>query len=1382
MQRALRATAWILVVSLVQTVSASDWPTYMHDNTRVGHTTDTLAAPLAERWVYSAAVAPEQAWPEFEGKMIEGKELLHRITFDDALHVAIAGGKGYFGSSVDNRVYCVEMATGDILWSRFTAGPVRLAPTYHQGRIYFGSDDGFVYCLRADNGDEVWKLRAGPHDERILARGRMTSRWAVRTGVMIDDDVAYFGAGIFPHETVYLYAVDAPTGRVLWRNDAISQADADRDDLSPQGYMLANEDTLFVPSGRSMPAAFDRATGEFSFKSHPAWRREAGGQVGGTQAMLADGQLYSVAEHHVLALDDEKGDTGFGWFDGRQMTLDGDLAYLANGEQVVAVNRLEYAEASRERHLLYPVIYGLENDLRKHQAVADLATLKKAQATLEQAKRAVEQLDKAGKKDGNDHKLAVESRTRRQLELENATAQYETSRSDYEKNREKLNGMKEQAAKLEIAGLKWQTPSPHESCLVLAGDTLVAGGVGEVVVFDTNTGEQVWKAPVDGEARGLAVSDGYLVVSTTEGNIYAFADATQKAPATVARAAKAGTADPFPKDDLSERYAAAAEQIIERSGVTDGFCLVLGSERGRLAYELARRTNLVIYGLESDAAKVEESRTLLAEAGIYGPRLTIDHLDVSIIPYAHYFANLVVSDTLLVTGEVPVDAALVADYIKPIGGTVCLGVPESATDAVKARANSTARQWLVDTNLADQQASITPDGSWAMLERGPLPGADDWNHQYGNPANTSSNEDQLVRGGLSVLWYGDPGPGKMINRHDGAVGPVSANGRLFVEGDESVMAYDAYNGQFLWEIENPGALRTGVFNNYEPGNLTASDDSVFVVVGDSCLHIDAATGEVVRTYTVPNSTNEEGRGWGYIAYKDGVLYGASTVRDLILEAARRRGRTAENAATDSIFAIDTGTGEFLWTYDGQSIAHTTIAVGDGQIYFIDSNLTPQQREELLNQDKTELAQLTGRERELAEERIKKLDLRRAVALDARTGDQLWAHAVDVTDCTGVGIGAGSLTLMYANNQIVLCGANANGHYWNQFLSGDFERRRLVVLGADSGEKIWAKDANYRHRPIIIGNQIIAEPWAFDLYTGEPIMTSHPLTGEQTPWSFARPGHHCGAISATPSMMFYRSGFTAYYDLEADSGTRHFAGHRLGCWINTIPANGLVMIPEASAGCVCLFSLAATVVFEPRAEHEAWGVYTAQGMKTPVKHMSLNLGGPGDRRDAYGTLWLSYPRPSAAKGLDLVTFDIQPKFAKGGGFYGHNSESVEITGTEDPWLFASGARGLDRCELPLIGPGEPAARYSVRLLFAADVDEGASQPAFDVMLQGRKVEEKLDVVATAGATGKVLVREYDGIDVTDNLLLEFVPQGDADGGLPVLQAIEVLRDDSDVAVK
>ena len=197
-----------------------------------------------------------------------------------------------------------------------------------------------------------------------------------------------------------------------------------------------------------------------------------------------------------------------------------------------------------------------------------------------------------------------------------------------------------------------------------------------------------------------------------------------------------------------------------------------------------------------------------------------------------------------------------------------------------------------------------------------------------------------------------------------------------------------------------------------------------------------------------------------------------------------------------MFAYDTTTGERLWTYQGKSISHVSIAVGSGRIFFIDATMSAEQREAFLAQDKSEFEKLTGKERERAEQRLKNQDLRLAVALDARTGEKAWAKPVDVTDCSEVGIGAGTLSMMVANEHLVLGGANANGHYWKQFLAGEFERRRVVVLSAATGEKIWAKDANYRHRPIVVGHEVIAEPWSYDLYTGEQKMRAHPLTGER----------------------------------------------------------------------------------------------------------------------------------------------------------------------------------------------------------------------------------------------------------------------------------------------
>ncbi|MFV1995312.1 MAG: hypothetical protein ACC661_07730, partial [Verrucomicrobiales bacterium] len=86
----------------------------------------------------------------------------------------------------------------------------------------------------------------------------------------------YFGAGVFPHEDIFLFAVRPEDGKILWKRDDISEADAGRNDLSPQGYLLTTDEVLVVPSGRTLPAVFDRKTGRFLHKGRHAWLSTAG--------------------------------------------------------------------------------------------------------------------------------------------------------------------------------------------------------------------------------------------------------------------------------------------------------------------------------------------------------------------------------------------------------------------------------------------------------------------------------------------------------------------------------------------------------------------------------------------------------------------------------------------------------------------------------------------------------------------------------------------------------------------------------------------------------------------------------------------------------------------------------------------------------------------------------------------------------------------------------------------------------------------------------------------------------------------------------------------------------------------------------------------------
>ncbi|QDT91976.1 outer membrane protein assembly factor BamB family protein [Gimesia algae] len=1296
-----------------QQINAKDWNTYLADRERAGATTDSISLPLAPAWKYVAPSPPKTGQTDPGERVMEGKDLEARVDFDDALHVAIADGRAYFGSSVDHLMRCVDLKSGKLLWSYFTGGPIRLSPTINQSHVYFGSDDGFVYCLDAKTGKEVWKLRAGLNEEMIIARGEMVSRWPVRTNVLIDDGIAYFGAGIFPHENIYLYAVDAKTGKVIWKIDNLSQTSAGRNELSPQGYILANDEFLFFPSGRSLPAAFNKKTGEEEHKRSYSWRSTAGGVVGGTQALLADGQIYSMGAHHILALTQSKGDVGFAWITGQQMAVQGESAYLATGSSIRKVNRGEHAVGSQKAH---------KNDMTINGLLRKLRSLK-------------------GKK--------------------------------AEEARAEIKALQEENKTFVKAGVLWEIAAPARDSLIVAGDKVIVGGEDQVLILDEATGKLLETLKVKGHARGLAVSDGQLVVSTSAGEIIGYGSSKSDQPATQINPLTA--ASPYPADEMTPVYQQAAKDILAHTNIKDGFCLVLGSEEGRLAYELARNSNLKIYCIEPDPAKVEQARQKLAQAGYYGHRVAVHQTELSPLPYSRYFANLIVSDTLLKTGQIPGIPKDIATHVKPLGGTICLGIP--ANSQAEKTSNTQLIDWLKQTGLSET-SKINDLQGYATLVRGALPGAGSWSHQYGDPGNTASSKDQLVRGGLGVLWFGDPGEKKMVNRHEGAVGPLAINGRLFIQGESTIMAFDAYNGLFLWERENPQAIRTGVFQNQNPGNLVASDDSLFFMMKESCYQLDAATGKTVAKIPLPEKLNDGKHEWGYLAYQNGMIFGTATTRKELEARQVRRGRRTEDS-TDALFAIDVKTGKPAWSYQGKNIAHHTIAIGPEAAYFIDSSITSEQRAEILRQDKSHLEKLTGKEREIAEDRLKIQDLRLAVALDIKTGKKLWSKPVDVTDCSEIGIGGGKLTLLYQNNVLLLCGANANGHYWKQFIAGDFSRRRLVALNAGDGALLWKKDANYRHRPIVVGDKIIAEPWSYDLYTGVQHTRKHPLTGQEVPWSIMREGHHCGMLSASENLLMFRSGYTGFYDLEKDAGTRHFAGHRTGCWINAIPANGLVMIPESSAGCVCLFSISSTIVLEPREERTHWTIFSSVGPKTPVQHMALNMGAPGDRRDAHGTVWMAYPRPKPSRetGLDFK-FDIQPKFSEGGGYDSLNEITHPVKNAEPGWVYTSWAKGLKECTIPLLGKSDAPANYTVELSFSGlepvSLTNQQEPPLYEIKLQGQVVQKDFNP-QTAKSTQTL---KFKGVPVKENLQLELVPQNDSARQTPAaLSGIEIIRSDS-----
>jgi hypothetical protein len=143
-----------------------------------------------------------------------------------------------------------------------------------------------------------------------------------------------------------------------------------------------------------------------------------------------------------------------------------------------------------------------------------------------------------------------------------------------------------------------------------------------------------------------------------------------------------------------------------------------------------------------------------------------------------------------------------------------------------------------------------------------------------------------------------------------------------------------------------------------------------------------------------------------------------------------------------------------------------------------------------------------------------------------------------------------------------------------------------------------------------------------------------------------------------------------------------------------------------------------------------------------------------------------------------SFRMGMNFLKEPEYPRENSKADAMNGTDTPWLFASSARGLKRCVVPLLSKSDDSAKYTVKLYFVDFDNDQAGKRIFDIKLQGKGVLDNFDIVRQAGGHGKALVQQFQGIVVKDNLVIELMAQNknlSSKNSLPVLCGVEVLRE-------
>jgi len=1056
---------------------AEDWPTFMHDNHRSGVTFEQLELPLSESWVFKAAHRPQPAWP-----LPAKQDFWHRhynlratVTYDRAFHVVGAGDMVFFASSADDKVYALNAQTGQIRWTFFAEAPVRLAPSISGNRVYVGSDDGYVYCLSRDNGSLIWKYRAVDSERMIPGNERIISTWPVRTGILIDEGNLYSAAGLFPNQGTFLFELSAENGSVKWKQQV---------DVSPQGYMLASKEQLYVPTGRTNPAIFARADGSLLGQLPSA---------GGTFALLAENVLVTGPGRGPKELNAAEVDTQYkiATFDGLSMLVNGPTAYILSEKELSAFNRALYLELSKKRNQL-----------------------------TDQYKKLEEQLKKVDKNTAEAEQLGIE--------LRSITMQ-----------------ISELSKKMKDCYL-WTVECEYPHSMIMAGDVLFLGGENKIAAFKADSGKAIWNASVGGKALGLSVANGGLYVSTDKGQIHCFRN-NVKGSTKVITAKK--EANPYSNDYLTKLYAEAAVLISEQTGVAKGYCLVFDCGGGRLAYELARKTDLKIVGVEKDSGRVTAARNAIDKAGLYG-RVAVHHTDSATLPYTKYFANLVVSDQALCTGKLPSSADEVLRMLRPYGGIIAFVLPAGKLNRKELK--KWERPFLEDWKLYQTGEIVL-----AWTKRKELEGAGEWTHIYAEPGNTACSGDTIIKGDMAVQWFGRPGPRYMIDRHHRNVPPLVKNGRLFVPGDCVVFAIDAYNGTIEWKIEVPNSRRLGAF--LDCGSMAVDDQFLYVAAQDKCYAFDVSTGHRRITYEMPQLISAEPREWGYVAYSGNIIFGSGRRKGASYTETSYEADTAlwnrnmKLVVSDYLFALEKKSSRELWKYKEGLILNTTITLGDGRIYFIETN-SPKALADKLGRMPVKTL-FDGGDQHL-------------VALDARTGQIVFREKIDVSNFEE------PVYMNYAKDILLLSGSR---------LIEDSIHYYYDAFDARSGKVRWQADhktdlpidgghGEYNRHPTIIDETIYAWPYKYNLETGEKIEG----------WKFDRQGHGCGEISASAQCLFWRGGNPWMYDLGPNGGPRRLNKvTRPGCWINIIPAAGLVLIPESSSGCTCGFPLQTSLAFIPK---------------------------------------------------------------------------------------------------------------------------------------------------------------------------------------------------------
>ncbi len=871
--------------------------------------------------------------------------------------------------------------------------------------------------------------------------------------------------------------------------------------------------------------------------------------------------------------------------------------------------------------------------------------------------------------------------------------------AELEKGVAKICAWKQDGTKL------WDTPGDGRGDLIMAGGVLYAAGPqsgsaekkslltairlpSQVAVAET-----LWSIPIDEQIERLIAGNGKLVAVSLEGNIYVLGvadpDSDNRRVSSPNSKPVANAISPESGDAGGTAHAKAKELLSH--GDPSGYAIWFGARDTSVLDAIVNSSSFEqMIVVDEDQNRIDKLRRSWDAAGWYGARGAAQVSKPLAFRAPPYIANMIFVGEEL-SEDIVTDSNCfrqVYNSVRPYGGVLQILASPEKLDKIQKGA--------IAIQLDQAEIKRTPN-SIIVKRVGPLPGSSDWTHQYGNIANTIKSDDRLVKLPLGVLWFGGNSNVDVLPRHGHGPPEQVVGGRLILQGMNSLTARDVYTGRVLWhrKFDNLGTFDVFYDSTYAdtpldpaynqvhiPGangrgtNYVVTEDLIYVVEGNVCRVLQTASGEHVRDIALPHKDKDSPQEWGYIGiYKDVLIGGVGFAKyrsrldlkteeddaKLVKTKAGFGTKSLDRAASMSIVGFNRHTGEQLWQVDAlHSFWHNGIVAGNGKIYALDRN--PKTVEDLLKR--------RGREQPKTY---------RILALDALTGSKAWE----------INEGIFGTWLGYSEAHDMLLQAGAAG---SDRLAAEVGQGMTVYHAAD-GSVVWSKSSITYSGPCILHNDLIISnansytesAGAFYLRDGSQKMVKNPVSGRLQPWKITR-AYGCNTISACENMLTFRSGSAGYYDLLTESGTGNLGGFRSGCTSNLVAANGILNAPDMTRTCSCSYQNQSSIGLVHMPELETWSIDNAaviQQKTDRVVQLGINLGAPGDRRDARGVSWIEFPvvaGDSPSLGIEIV-----------GPYTTFQDHPATMTGAQMPWLSASGVQGLSGMRVWL----KPVSPYKLK---------------------------------------------------------------------------------------